>query len=135
MLHCIDAGRTGEITKTGKVWSYGGLDRSISAVAIADGLVYAPDVAGRLHCLDAGTGRCYWVHETHHETWSAPLVADGKVYFNTRRSFWVLAAGKVKRVLSSHRSSRMGSEASCVAANGVLYIVLRGRLWALHQTP
>ena len=131
MLHCIDATKTGEITKTGKVWSYDGLDRSISTVAVADGLVYAPDIAGRLHCVDADTGKCYWVHETRHEAWGAPLVADGKVYFNTRRSFWILAAGKRKKVLYVER--RVGSEASPVAANGVLYVVLKGWLWALRS--
>jgi len=131
VLHCIDATKTGEITKTGKVWSYDGLDRSISTVAVADGLVYAPDIAGRLHCVDADTGKCYWVHETRHEAWGAPLVADGKVYFNTRRSFWILAAGKRKKVLYVER--RVGSEASPVAANGVLYVVLKGWLWALRS--
>jgi len=129
MLHCIDATRTGDVTKTGRVWSYDGLDRTVSTVAVADGLVYAPDVAGRLHCVDAETGKCYWVHETGHETWGGPLVGDGKVYFNTRRSFWILAAGKRKKVL--HAERRVGSEGSAVAANGVVFVVLKGYLWAL----
>jgi len=133
LLHCIDAGKTGDVTKTGKVWSYDGLDRSISTVAVADGLVYAPDIAGRLHCVDAETGKCHWVHETGHQAWGGPLVADGKVYYNTKRSFWILAAGKQKKVLHSDR--RAGSEASPVAANGVLYVVLKGWLWALWQRP
>mgnify|MGYP001765070140 CR=1 FL=1 len=55
-LHCIDATGSGDITKTGKVWSYQGLDRTLSTVSIADGLLYICDVAGRLHCLDADTG-------------------------------------------------------------------------------
>ncbi|MGB2822369.1 MAG: PQQ-binding-like beta-propeller repeat protein [Phycisphaerae bacterium] len=133
LLHCIDASKTGDITKTGKVWSYDGIQRSISTVAVADGLVYAPDISGRLHCVDADTGKCHWVHETRHEAWGGPLVADGKVYFNTKRSFWILAAGKEKKVL--HSDTNAGSEASPVAANGVLYAVLKGWLWALHKQP
>ena len=30
MLHCIDATKTGDITETGRIWSYDGLDRTIS---------------------------------------------------------------------------------------------------------
>ncbi len=54
-LHCIDATKTGDITRTGKIWDYLGLDRTLSTVSIADGLLYLSDVAGRLHCVDAET--------------------------------------------------------------------------------
>ena len=131
LLHCIDATRTGDVSKTGAVWTYDKIQRSISTVAIADGLVYAPDITGTLHCLDADTGKCRWTHATRHEGWGGPLVADGKVYYNTRRSFWILAAGRKKKVL--HTESRVGSEASPVAANGVAYVVLKGWLWALER--
>ena len=131
LLHCIDATKTGDISKTGAIWTYDKIQRSISTVAIADGLIYAPDVTGTLHCLDADTGTCYWTHATRHEGWGGPLVADGKVYYNTRRSFWILAAGRKKKVL--HSEPRVGSEASPVAANGVAYVVLKGWLWALER--
>ena len=68
MLHCIDATKTGDITETGRIWSYDGMDRTIAAATIADGLVYIPDIAGRVHCLDADSGKCYWVYETEAES-------------------------------------------------------------------
>ena len=52
-LHCIDATGTGDITRSGRVWMYQGLDRTLSTASVADGLVYLSDVAGRLHCVDA----------------------------------------------------------------------------------
>ena len=132
MLHCIDATKTGDITESGKVWSFGGIDRTMSTVAVDNGLVYATDLPGRLFCLDADTGNCLWTHEAKDLTWGGALVADGKVYFNTKRSFWVLAAGKEKKVLATQR---IGSEGTPIAANGVVYNVLNGRLWALQKTP
>jgi outer membrane protein assembly factor BamB len=129
-LHCIDAAQTGDITRSGRIWCYQDIDRSLSTVSIAGGLVYAADVAGRLHCLDADTGRCYWTHDRGEETWGSTLVADGKVYLITRKSFLVFAAGKEKKLLAT---VRMGGECSPIAANGVLYVVLRGTLFALHQ--
>jgi len=132
LLHCIDATKTGDVTRTGCVWTYDGIQRTISTVAIADGLVYAPDITGTLHCLDADTGKCYWTHDMKTEGWGGPLIADGKVYVNTRRSFYVFAHGKEKKLLHNDRTA--GSEASPVAANGTLFTVLKGYLWAIH-TP
>jgi outer membrane protein assembly factor BamB len=132
-LHCIDATQTGDITKTGRVWTYQGLDRSLSTVSIADGLLYICDVAGRLHCVDAETGQCYWVHESNSAVWGSTLVADGKVYMPTPKGLIVLAAGKEKQVLSQ---IPVGAPlyATPVAANGTLYIVSRaGWLWAVSQ--
>jgi outer membrane protein assembly factor BamB len=134
MLHCIDATKTGDITQSGRVWTYDGLDRSISTVAIGGGLLYVPDVAGRMHCLDAETGRCYWVYDTKAETWGGPLLADGKIYFGNKTDFYVMAAGKEPRVLSR---LRLGSPVytTPIAANGVLYVASQRYLWAVCQDP
>jgi outer membrane protein assembly factor BamB len=134
-LHCIDATGTGDITQTGKVWTYQGLDRTLSTASVADGLLYLCDVAGRLHCIDANTGRCYWVHESNATTWGSSLVADGKVYMPTSKGLIVLAAGKEKKILSQ---SNLGSPicATPVAANGTLYLASRaGWLWAVTVPP
>ena len=128
MLHCIDATKRGDITGSGRVWTYDKIGRTICTVAVAGGLVYAADLEGRLHCLDAETGEVYWVHDTKHETWGGPLIADGRIYLTTKLSFWVLAEGKTKRTLFS---SRQGSECAPIAANGAIYAVLRDRLYAL----
>jgi len=131
-LWCIDASKTGDVTSTGRIWCYQGLDRSLSTVSIADGLLYVADVAGRVHCVDAETGQCYWVHETNAEVWASTLVADGKVYLPTLRAFWVLAAGREKKALD-HVSLGAPSWASSVAANGTLYVISRNYLWAVHK--
>ena len=45
-LWCIDAGRQGDVTESGKIWCYQGLDRSLCTVSIAGGLLYVADVGG-----------------------------------------------------------------------------------------
>ncbi len=132
-LHCIDATQTGDITRTGRVWTYQGLDRTLSTVSIADGLLYLCDVGGRLHCLDAETGQSHWVHDTNSAVWGSTLVADRKVYLPTPKGLFVLAAGKEKKVLSQ---INVGATiyATPVAANRTLYIASRaGWLWAISQ--
>lgn len=133
MLHCIDATKSGDITTSGRVWTYDGLDRSISTVTIAGGLLYVPDIAGKLHCLDADTGKPYWVHDMKAEAWGSPLVADGKIYLGNHREFLVLAAGKRRQVLDK---IRLGSAvySSPIAVDGVLYVTSQRYLWAVAAT-
>lgn len=130
ILHCIDATKTGDITQSGRIWSYNGTDRTIATPTIAGGLVYLPDVAGRLHCLSAESGAVKWVHETSAETWGSALVADGKVYFGTQKDFWVMAEGEQAKVLSR---IRVGAPvySTPVTANGVLYVSSQRYLWAV----
>lgn len=129
LLHCIDATGSGDITHSGCVWKYDGLDRTMATVSIADGLLYVPDIAGRLHCLDAAEGRCLWTYETKAETWGGALVADGRLYLGTKKDFFVFAAGREPRVISQ---TYLGSSiySTPVAANGCLYVASQKYLWA-----
>ena len=76
---------------SGLVWHYGGdtpedferdyyFGRSISTCCVHDGLVYAAEFAGVLHCLDAETGKVYWEHDLRADTWCSPFYVDGKIY-------------------------------------------------------
>lgn len=129
-LSCIDATRTGDISERGLVWRFEGIGRAMSTAAVEDDLVYATDLAGGVYCLDANTGDLLWQQETNDEIWGNPLVADGKVYVNASRSFWILAAGRERKLLFS---SRGGSECGPITANGVVYAFIRGKLYAIAQ--
>ena len=130
ILHCIDATKTGDISESGKIWSYE-LERTLSTVSIADGLLFLADFPGRIHCLDLKSGQCHWVHDTKCDTWSSTFVSDGKVFLGTRKSLWVLAAKKEKKVLSNISIQASQIRSTPVAANGVLYIATQRFLWAL----
>jgi outer membrane protein assembly factor BamB len=132
-LKCIDASGTGDITKTGQVWSYE-LKRHCSATpSIHDGLAYISDCGGLVHCVDAATGKAYWTHKAGGQMWGSTLVADGKVYVGTRSgTFWVLAAGKEKKVLGKMELDS-GVSRSPTVANGVVYIATMEKLYAIHK--
>lgn len=134
LLHCIDASQTGDITSTANVWTYEGIERSIGSVAISDGLLYAVDLAGHVHCLDLATGKPYWVYDTHTETWGTPLVADGKVYILNHKGLVIFAAGKEAKLLATVHLDA-SSNATPVAANGTLFIASQNSLWAVQKLP
>ena len=129
-LTCINAAGQGDITESGLAWRFEEIGRSLTTVAIADNLVYAADLQGRLYCLDADTGELYWQHDTGSETWASPIVADDKIYLNTEKAFLIFAAGKEKKLLSQ---SRGGSESCPAIANGTIYAFLRGNLCAITE--
>jgi outer membrane protein assembly factor BamB len=146
ILTCIDATKTGDITKTGKIWSYDKIHRSISTVSIDPdtGLLFVGDFSGFVHCLDAETGKPYWVHDMKAHMWGSTLVADGKVYCGDEDGdLVVLAATKQKKLLSAINvdgremdGPNLGAPvySTPVIANGVIYIASNYHLYAFADT-
>ncbi len=134
-LTCIDATKTGDVTKTAKIWEYRGIHRSISTVSIDPdtGLLFVGDFSGILHCLDAETGKLYWTHDMKAHIWGSTLVADGKLYAGDEDGdFVVLAATKEKKVLSE---TNLGAPVygTPVVANGTLYLQSNSHLFAFRD--
>lgn len=124
-----------EITTSSQKWHYGDKEfrRTVSSFAIADGLVYAADLSGFLHCLDAETGRPYWVYDTFAAVWGSPTVIDGKVFMGDEDGdIVVLEHGKKQKVLSEMNMDN-AVYSTPVAAKGVLYISSRTHLYAIEQ--
>jgi len=132
-LICVDAAKTGDVTRTAKRWAAELVSHCCATPSIHDGLAYIADCGGFVHCLDAETGREYWRHKLAGPIWASTLVADGKVYVGSRRSdFVVLAAGKEKRVLATVRMDSPLSAPPTVV-DGVLYLTTMKKLYAVHK--
>ncbi|MBP8261784.1 MAG: PQQ-binding-like beta-propeller repeat protein, partial [Verrucomicrobia bacterium] len=72
-------------------------------------------------------------HDLDAEVWASPLVADGKVYFASRRgTVWCFADSPEMTILSQ---VKLGEpiHASPIAANGVLYLATMTRLYAIQE--
>lgn len=77
---------------SGVVWHYGGdetrkfarrdhvFGRSMSTACIVDDVIYMPELAGYVHCLDATTGRVIWMFDTKSSIWGSAYYDDGKIY-------------------------------------------------------
>lgn len=132
-LYCIDATKRGDITQSGLVWHYDKIRRSISTGAIFDGMLFYPDFSGFLHCLDAKTGKVFWVHDMFAAVWGSPMVVDGKVYLGDEDGdVAILAAAREKKVIAE---INMGSSVYCtpIPANGVMFIANRNQLFAIAE--
>lgn len=132
-LYAIDATKRGDITDSGRIWHFDKIRRSISTGALKDGLLYYSDFSGFLHCLDAATGKEYWVHDMLASVWGSPMVIGDKVYLGDEDGdVAVLQTGKQEKVLGVYN---MGSSvySTVVPANGVLFIANRNQLFALKE--
>ncbi len=125
-LVCVDA-------KGKQVWHYQKINRSLSTLAIADGLLFAADFSGFVYCLDAKTGEEYWIHDTKGHIWASPLVADGKVFIGNEDGYMTILPAKKKLEAKDVVEIDMISPiySSAVAANGVLYVATHTHLYAI----
>ena len=132
-LYAIDASKRGDITESGLIWHFEEIRRSISTVAIHDGLLYAADFSGFLHCIDLATGEEVWTYDTFAAVWGSPLVADGKVYLGDEDGdIAVLKAGREMEELAEMNVGN-AVYGSPIVANGVLFLNSRNELFALRQ--
>lgn len=134
-LACLDATKTGDITKSGMIWSYQGIRRSISTVSIdpTTGLLFIGDFSGFLHCLDAETGKLNWVYDMKAHICGSTMVADGKVYIGDEDGDLVIlsAKGGSKAVVLSETNLGAQIYGTPVVANGMIYLMCWTHLFAV----
>ena len=134
-LVCVDATKTGDITKTGLIWDFKEIHRSMLTVSIdpTNGLLFIGDFSGFLYCLDAETGKKQWQYDMKAHMWGSTLVADGKVYLGDEDGdVCVFASDKKFKLLSE---VNMGGPvySTPVVANGVLYVGTQTHLFAIAE--
>jgi outer membrane protein assembly factor BamB len=132
-LYAIDGTKRGDITKTGQLWHYGDIRRSISTGALYNGILFYSDFSGFLHAIDAKTGKPFWKHDMFAAIWGSPIVIDGKVYLGDEDGdVTILNADKALKVVAENN---MGSSVYSTAtpANGTIFIVNRNQLIAVSE--
>jgi outer membrane protein assembly factor BamB len=133
---------------SGLVWHYGGavepkpkpganerenrFERTLSNVCIVDGLLYAAEIAGYLHCLDAKTGEHYWIYDFKDDVWASPYYVDGKVLLGTSSGdFYVFDHGK-KRTEPKKLDIGDPLKTTPIVVDGVLYMATQNKLYAVN---
>ncbi|MGL4465615.1 MAG: PQQ-binding-like beta-propeller repeat protein [Planctomycetia bacterium] len=126
-----------------QMWVYGGVKkegddeelvfrRTISTVSIANGLIFAADLSGFLHCVDLETGKRYWEHDLLAAVWGSPMYADGKILIGDEDGdLEVLEAAKELKVVKTYNFG--GSIYSTpVFANGRMFVATRSKIFAIN---
>ncbi len=134
MLSAIDASLEGDITGKGAVWTYKDIGRTVSTPSIYNGMIFAAEYDGDIHCLDIDTGKVNWVYATNSRIWGSSLVADDKVFLaNEDGQLVILAATKEKKHLATIEFETP-IYSSPIVANDVLYVATQTHLYAIKET-
>lgn len=129
-LWAIDAGGEGDVTESHVVWHHP-FRRTISTVAIHDGIVYIPNFSGFFHAVDRKTGKLVWEYDMLAAVWGSPYVVDGKVMLGDEDGdLTVLKAGREMEVLAEIGFGNV-IYSTPVVANGTLYVMTRSHLYAI----
>jgi len=119
-----------------QVWNHDKINRSMSTMAVHNGLLFAADYSGYLYCFDAKNGTRHWRYDTSAHIWGSVLVADGRVYVGIEDGFLVSApatkAFDKKNVIETDFGTNIYS--SPIAANGTLYVATFTHLFAIATT-
>jgi outer membrane protein assembly factor BamB len=130
-LYAIDATKRGDITKTGQIWHYGDIRRSISTGGIYNGMLFYSDFSGFLHAVDIKTGKPFWKHDMFAAIWGSPMIIDGKVYLGDEDGdVTVIAAEKTLKVIAEN-NMLSSVYSTAVPANNALFLVNRNQLFAI----
>ena len=135
-LVCVDATKTGDVTKTALIWDFKEIHRSISTVSIdpETGLLFVADFSGFVFCLDAETGKKYWEYDMKAHMWGSTFVADGKCYVGDEDGdVVVLAATKEGPKVLSEVNMGAPVYSTAIVANGMMYIGTQTHLFAIAK--
>lgn len=132
-LSCIDATKRGDISSSGLVWRFEGIGRSISTPVVDGKLIFAADLNGKIYCLDAGSGKLHWTHDTDGRIWSSPMVADGKLYIGNEDGVLTVLAAKKKLKVLHQAEFPTPIYSSVIAANKALYVATQTHLYRIEE--
>jgi len=123
-LTCFDAA-SGEV-----IWRTEKLNRTLATLAVSNGVIYVPDMAGMLHAFDQADGTSLWSADLGGcVQYANARVADGKVFIGTERGrFWIFKEGRSKELL--YETKLPSPPITVVADNGMLYIPMQNRIIA-----
>ncbi len=155
---CIDATKAGDISpelddgpgngkpnpSSGVVWQFGEprLDKKsgknligdiVASCVVQDGLVYVVESEGFFHCLDAITGKQHWTHDLKSSVQVAPLWIDQKIYVASNDGMLRIFEHGMDKKQPLQIDMEEDVTAAPVFANGVLYVVTRGNLYAIRK--
>ncbi len=136
---------------SGIIWRYGGVDadgtitgrvnelifrRTISTVAIGDGLVFAADLSGFLHCVDLETGERLWINDMLTVIWGSPVLVDGKVFIGNQDGILVVyeASQEGPNILNEIEGNGAPIYSTPTFANGRMYMTDGNSLYAVEVT-
>jgi outer membrane protein assembly factor BamB len=132
-LLAIRADGKGDLTDTHVVWKTSKAVPHSPSLLLTGKELYMVSDGGVASCLDAATGAVHWQQRLGGNYSASPLLADGKIYFQSEQGTTViLQAGKQFKLLAKNALDER-SLATPAAADGALFIRTEDHLYRIGQ--
>jgi outer membrane protein assembly factor BamB len=142
----VRPGRSGDITKTHRIWRTYRSDLFLGTGVIVDGHLYVNDMHSNAYCIDVFTGKEIWKKPFRgkggfRESWSSLLLSGDNLYMpNQAGDTFVFKASPEFQLVASN-SLFEETNSSLVPSNGELFLRTFDSLWCLsgsekpHEVP
>ncbi len=133
----INAGGTGDITATHRLWQEKNNPQRIGSGVVAGEFIFMPSDAGTVQCLDPKTGSLLWqerpkVPGALASSWSSMVRAGDRIYVVTKNSDTiVLRAGPKFEQLAVNSLGDGMMNASPAASDGRIFLRTHKHLWCI----
>ncbi len=108
---------------SGVVWHYGGnetrnfakrdyvFSRTMSTACIVDDVLYISELDGYFNCINAKTGKRYWMYDLKSSIWGSPYYVDGKIFIgNEDGDLFVFKHEKEPKVMDEDEEASMQAD-------------------------
>ncbi len=138
---CIDASKTGDITKSGEVWRAEGIKAGFASPVLANGRLYVVDNSANLYALDAKTGKQYWMYPLGRVGKGSPTItADGVIYVGEQNGVFHILKDEGDKVVSLDKEEFKGPDGtideiygSPTVVDGRVYFMTRYNTYCLGK--
>lgn len=134
-LFAIDAGKTGDISKSGEKWRISEYLVGKSSPVYVNGKLYAAEDKGTLLVVDATNGKLVKSLKLRGPVRASPLYVDGKIFLCTSNGIWWTLKPTDAGVDVVFRGRFSGVEAygSPIVSHGRLYVPTTGALYCIGK--
>jgi len=138
MAIAVQAGGSGDVTETHRLWHHPKTKQRIGSGAIHDGHIYILNDPGVAECYELKTGKLIWEERlvgpgSDNSSWSSMVLADGRLYaINHSGDTFVLKASP-KFELVATNSLGEPDNASIAISDGDIFIRTQKALWCIAK--
>jgi outer membrane protein assembly factor BamB len=139
MALAVNAGGSGEVTESRRLWHHPKTKQRIGSGVIHDGYIYILNDPGVAECFELETGKLIWEERLRgpaakSDNWSSMVLADGKLYaINQGGDAFVLKASPKFEVLATN-SLGEATIASTAVSDGDLFVRTHKALWCFRES-
>lgn len=134
-VFCLDATKSGDITKSGEIWSRLEIGLGRAQPIVYGSRLYAATDSGTLSIIDIEKGKEVGKQKLGTMMFGSPLFADGRIYTGEAAGRWYVMEPQGNKLKVVHKLRLEGEEiiASPIVSHGRIYLTTMGAMYCIGK--